>query len=709
MSKSKLSFIAGLATAAVFFVVSVPIGVMYTLDSLLYSDAETMGMTWTRHMQAQIPRLAGMTDSNERFDAEYLPTPTELSNLLNDVIASGSIYQVDIINPVCLCEITIGGFQNARNSFGLDDAHSSHHASEKHMPDLPPVSAQKAEIEHIFLNRTAHEAPMQHSTNNTSRPIDRSLVHSLLERDEHRIFILSGDGKSQPGKFAEVYHPAFVHNEPAYMIRVLVNLDEKAANYLKLILSTGAIVTILAVLSFAYPARKYLKTLKKKGEADARAHFLAETDVLTDIANRNAFQDQAPKFLDDCRTRGKAAILHIVDVNNFKTINDYHGHATGDQVLQKVAQVLAEQLADRGLLARIGGDEFAILTKDYRDGEILDMGKPIELYAAGSLQSVIVTLSAGQAKFPRDGADLAELMKNADLALYETKKSKTGRVTEFNDSMGEAFKAKVDLFEDFRNALSEFEIIPHYQPIINLGTGKVIGLEALARWAHPQKGIISPAVFHAIFEDSEISARLGMAMITNVLRDMGRWQEQGVDFEGVGINIGEGDLMRPGFVLDIAAGLARYNLPRGSLAIEVSENCLFGKNKEAFINKLRELRALGCFVVLDDFGTGFSSITQLKELPLTTLKIDKSFVDSIIENSADKAIVGSVIQLSTQLGFKIIAEGVETRQQHDLLKLMGCGMGQGYFYSKPVPASKVPGVISHFSNGTNGYTAALRA
>lgn len=706
MSKSNLVFLIVLLFTGAFFAVTVPVGLNYSTNSLLASEAETTGMAWARHIETRLPKLPGAVYTNDHLDPTNIITQKKLLGLLTDVINSGEIFQVDIVNPYCLCETSIGGYSPNQSDVPDDHPHAIH-APSSHFTagDVPIRVSMDPEHTHDHAHIKNAQVPSRDGAENYFViPIDRTVTANMFQHEHQPTIVNNGDGVSQPQKYAEVYHPVFSHGKPAYLLRILVNLDNKAATYKKLITNSLLIVLLLAVLSFIVPAMKYLSAAKKQKSADAKAHYLARTDILTKTANRNAFTECAPKILSECEQNNLFATLYIIDVNNFKTINDYHGHAAGDQVLKTIAKLLEEKVGNKGFLSRIGGDEFAILIKENTSNVTkIDVNKPIPINLTTSLKSVEVTLSAGYAQFPRDGADINVLLQNADLALYDAKTAKDARPHRYSPSMSKAFMEKIDLFDNFRKALSDSEIVPFYQPLINLQSGKLVGFEALARWNHPQKGIIKPDVFHPIFEDAELTALLGQSMIRSTMRDMGRWQQQGIDFQTVGINIGEGDLMRPGLTLDIAAGLQKYNLTRGQLAIEITENFIFGKNKELFVHKLQELKDLGCHVALDDFGTGYSSITQIKDLPINMLKIDKSFVNHVTKNAADQAIVSALILLGGQLGFKLIAEGVETQEQNDLLTKLNCTMAQGYLYSKPVTAMQVPSLIAKY-NDTNSPT-----
>ena len=235
--------------------------------------------------------------------------------------------------------------------------------------------------------------------------------------------------------------------------------------------------------------------------------------------------------------------------------------------------------------------------------------------------------------------------------------------------------------------------MPYYQPIINAETGQLVGLEALARWMHPAKGVLTPASFYTALEDPEISALLGKEMIRLVTGHMGNWKADNLPFNYVGVNINAGDLDREGFVLETAKAIADNGLYGPNLSLEVSENCIFGDKKEKYCEKLDLLKNAGCRIALDDFGTGYSSINQLKQVPFDTVKIDRSFITDIDQSENDRAIVKALTDLSRSMKFKLIAEGVETDEQLETTKELGVSLIQGFLFAEPMPMSEVPSFI----------------
>ena len=428
-----------------------------------------------------------------------------------------------------------------------------------------------------------------------------------------------------------------------------------------------------------------------------KAHYLATHDLLTNTYNRNAFQEYAPKILRSCGDRETSAIVFLFDLNNFKEINDYYSHHAGDEILCAFAQALRTNLPKDGYLARLGGDEFVIIIPDIDPSreieDIMEIPDELATEIDNGRQIIHATVSAGVAIYPRDGSNINELIRNADLALYKAKSESKAKLCEYDSEMGKVFNDRLDLRDEFKFALLESEIEPFYQPLMNTKTGVVEGFEALARWRHPKRGVLTPGVFGEMLDDIELSAMVGDIMFEKVVANMKEWQEAGIPFGTVGLNAGEGDLLRPGFSLKILSQLEKNNLSTDRFAIEIVETCMFGNNKDLFVNHLNVLKDAGCRIALDDFGTGYSSITQLKDIPCTTVKIDKSFVDNVVDNEADRAIIQALIKLGHELDFHLIMEGIEEKAQMDILNQIGAIFMQGYYFAKPMPAHEVPNFI----------------
>lgn len=699
--RKHLASLLALIFALLSIVMLAQVGIQYAMRALLVQHAHSTGMEWAHHIEVRTPTLPEIVQSDPDSELRKSPSAIEFTKMVGGMLSVGNIYQVDVINPDCYCDISLGTYfakiSASQETAGLVHAHD--HAQPMlqetpHHANMQPTASAPAQ--NTFDHVLGLEAPHGGFEDNENRfGFDRAFVQGIAANEQHDIILHSSGLPNQPSRFAEVYHPVTANGETAYVLRILVDLDQEYARYWVTLYAGAGMILLLVLMAFSYPATKYLQTSRKQKEADLQAHFLASHDIMTNANNRNSFQNIAPKVLEACLKNNQAAAVFLFDVDNFKEVNDYHSHEAGDQVICALAEMLNQAAPEGAHVARLGGDEFAIIVGginlDEIDPEqILNISTTMRVPIGDGRLLVSKSISGGVSIFPRDGSNLEELMRCADLALYAAKSAEGGQICEYDPGMSVDFYERLDLRDEFKGALENSEIIPYYQPLVNIGTGEVVGFEALARWNHPQRGILSPIEFEEMLDDHELSAIVGAIMLKKTVQDMKRWKARAIPFVCVGLNVGEGDLLRPGFAPNIISELKQNGLRPRNLAIEITESCMFGSNKEAFIRQLESLRMAGCAIALDDFGTGYSSITQIKELPCTTVKIDKSFVNDVVHDKSDQAIIQSLLELGETLGFNLVLEGVETVDQCDLLSSLGCEIAQGYFYSRPMPAGQVP-------------------
>ncbi|MFH5925180.1 bifunctional diguanylate cyclase/phosphodiesterase [Roseomonas xinghualingensis] len=410
---------------------------------------------------------------------------------------------------------------------------------------------------------------------------------------------------------------------------------------------------------------------------------LAYHDQLTGLANRPGFNESAMRGL----VEGGPVALLLIDLDGFKHVNDTLGHAAGDAVLREVAARLADRLGGRGELARLGGDEFAALLPGFGCAaqaralvrELLD-ALAAEPFAIRG-RHFPIRASAGLVLVPAGaGKDFGTLLTNADLALYRAKEAGGGTCQIFEASIREEYEARRLLDEEIGRAVrcGEFEL--HYQPQMRLADGALVGAEALLRWRHPTRGLLSPGLFLEALEASPHTGAVGAWIIDQACRYVAEWRMTGLDLR-IGANL-FGEQLRAGdLVGTVEAALARYGLPAEVLELELTENIALRKDPE-LLAQIRSLRARGVGIAFDDFGTGFASLTTLKDFPLTRLKIDRSFTANLREGTHDAAIVEGVLVLGRSLGLEVIAEGVETEAQEQFLAARGCDEGQGHRYGR---------------------------
>ncbi|MEM8812833.1 MAG: EAL domain-containing protein [Pseudomonadota bacterium] len=425
---------------------------------------------------------------------------------------------------------------------------------------------------------------------------------------------------------------------------------------------------------------------------------LAETDSLTDVANRAAFQGLARAAIARAVETQTIGALCLVDLNRFKQINDHFGHAAGDAVLKETSRWLTGLVGEGGQVARLGGDEFALILAGFTSADDLDHVVRERFAALDHSfdfqgRTIDFAASVGYAVFPDDGTCLEDAMARADLALYESKHAGCCIICKYEARFGTAFARRVKLINDFRSALKNDEIVPHYQPIVELETQRLSGFEALARWNHPTRGTLPAGAFLDVFEDRELVAELCTVMLEATFADMARWKADGILFGRVGVNVTDVNLLRPGFALTISAMLGQYGIQPREFVLEVTENTVF-KAQEAILDALINLRELGVSIALDDFGTGYSSLTHLQDIPFDILKIDKTFTQGMQSSITSRAIVEAVVQLGNALGYSTVAEGIETETDAAALKALNCERGQGYYFARPMPADEVPALAT---------------
>ncbi|HKO96495.1 MAG TPA: EAL domain-containing protein [Pyrinomonadaceae bacterium] len=432
----------------------------------------------------------------------------------------------------------------------------------------------------------------------------------------------------------------------------------------------------------------HLEELVQKRTAEVER--LAYYDSLTNLPNRVLFADRTQQALNNATHSRETVGLLLLSLDRFKKINDTLGHETGDLLLQEVAIRLCEGVRAGDTIARLGGDEFAFLvnhvqgTEDLAElaHEILSALNPsIVLHA----HELYVNASIGIGVFPADGPDFANIMKNAGAALHRAKR-KGGSCYEFYaaEMNAEALK-RLALENDLRRAVSNQEFVTYYQPVIDFPSGKIVGSEALVRWQHPKLGLLAPAEFIDIAEDTGLILGIADQVLFAAATQTRLWQDQGFGALRSAVNISARQFQDKNFVDRVVGILAAAHLDPQSLELEITETSIM-ENAEVAMSVLSEIRKMGVRIAIDDFGIGYSSLSYLKRLPIDTVKLDRSFVTGASTDPKDAALVMAIITLAHNLNLKVIAEGVETIGQHDFLRLLKCDEGQGYLFGRPMPA-----------------------
>ncbi|MFN3946214.1 MAG: putative bifunctional diguanylate cyclase/phosphodiesterase [Allosphingosinicella sp.] len=433
------------------------------------------------------------------------------------------------------------------------------------------------------------------------------------------------------------------------------------------------------------------RNISHQKRAEERAHWAAKHDALTGLPNRVLLQQELETLT---ATRDAGFALLVLDVDEFKKINDTLGHDAGDAILCTFSERLRRAARSEDMVARLAGDEFAILLRGVRDeAEVEAAAAKIfaGLRAPHVHQGKILdcSTSIGASLFPKHGRTKAELLKNADVALYVAKSSGRRNLKIFNAAMRSELEDRNAMIGRARGALADDLILPFYQPKVELGTGRVSGFEALLRWRDPRLGLQTPDTIMAAFEDLSLAAEISDRIVGRMIADMQSWMERGWDFGHVAFNAAAAELRAADFAERLLDRLCQARIPTACVQMEVTETVFLGRGAEYVERSLRLLSANGVRIALDDFGTGYASLTHLKEFPVDLLKIDRSFVKDLQSDADAGAIVDAVIGLGKSLRIDVVAEGIETRAQHDTLLALGCRYGQGFLYSPAVAADEI--------------------
>jgi len=419
---------------------------------------------------------------------------------------------------------------------------------------------------------------------------------------------------------------------------------------------------------------------------------LAQHDCLTDLPNRILLKDRLTQAIAFCRRRHNQLGVLYLDLDRFKNINDSLGYMLGDKLLQCVAKRLGACLRDSDTVSRVGGDEFVVMLS-----EVAGAGESAS--AAGRILTALtlphriaehelhVSVSIGICSYPDDGLDANNLIKSAEAAMYQAKANGRNNYQFFTQEMNAGAIERQSLEGELRCALEREEFVLHYQPKMNLETGAIIGAEALIRWVHPDRGLVSPAQFIPIAEDSGLIVPIGRWVLREACKQARAWMDAGLPPIPMAVNISSIEFRNPNFLASVRTILKETRWDPHHLEIEMTERLLM-QNSDSSASVLQALKTMGVQLALDDFGTGYSSLSYLKRFPIDVLKVDQSFVRDISTNSSDAAIIEAIISMGKSLKQRVIAEGIETQEQLTFLRAHHCDEGQGYYFSPPVVAEQ---------------------
>ena len=441
-----------------------------------------------------------------------------------------------------------------------------------------------------------------------------------------------------------------------------------------------------------------VRDITERKMTEQRIRHIAHHDDLTGLPNRSLIRDRLDQAILHAQRRERSVAVAFIDLDGFKMVNDGLGHNAGDELLKVVGQRMQDCLRREDTLGRFGGDEFVIILAD-QSGDPAALGPILEKICQAVHEPVLlggqevqVSCSMGVVMYPRDGADPNTLMMNADAAMYRAKEMGKNVFQFYTREMNASVEQKLILLKGLRGALDDGQFHLLYQPKVDLRTGLIIGVESLIRWQHPEHGIISPLRFIGLAEESGLIVAIGDWVLQTACRQNFAWQQAGLAPITISVNVSPRQFEEKRLVERVAQALADSGLDPACLELEVTESLIM-RDLAQSVGKMRELEAMGISLSIDDFGTGYSSLSALKSFPITRLKIDKSFVSELADNTDDQAIAMAVISLGHKLNLRVIAEGVETEQQCNFLRDNDCDEMQGYLFSMPVPASKIHSLL----------------
>nr|WP_315251434.1 EAL domain-containing protein [uncultured Duganella sp.] len=436
-----------------------------------------------------------------------------------------------------------------------------------------------------------------------------------------------------------------------------------------------------------------VRDISERKLAEERMLHLAHHDTLTGLPNRSLISDRLEHTIAQARRNGGTVLVAFIDLDGFKLVNDGLGHNAGDELLKVVARRMSDCLRASDTVGRFGGDEFVLLLNE--TASAVDAAPVLERVREAVLQSVSVSgqevqvsCSIGVAVYPNDGNDAGTLLMNADAAMYRAKELGKNNIQFYTREMNASIEEKLVLLEGLRSALEDGQFRLLYQPKVDLHTGRVFGVEALVRWEHPEHGVIGPDRFIPLAEESGMIIALGEWVLRTACAQNRAWQDAGLPPLRVSVNVSPRQFEEQQLVQRVRRALADSGLAPEWLELEVTEGVIMRDLQQA-VAKMAEVKAMGVSLSIDDFGTGYSSLSALKSFPISTLKIDKSFVRDLGRSSGDEAIASSIIGLAHRLRLRVIAEGVETEQQRAFLRDNGCDEMQGYLFSRPLPPQQL--------------------
>lgn len=505
----------------------------------------------------------------------------------------------------------------------------------------------------------------------------------------------------------------------------LTRVDNPRSIQLILLLVMLLLIVLEAFLLFRPAVRDVRKEWEQRvaeheterAEDQLKLSYLARYDPLTGLINRFMFSDRLQRAIARARRNEELVALMFLDLDDFKTVNDHYGHATGDALLKQVAKRIVAAVRESDSVARIGGDEFTVILENGTRLEdagqvaakILD--SVAEPYIVGN-RELRVTTSIGIAMYPLDGDSSQALLRDADIAMYSAKAAGSNNYQYFTPQLRQSASDRLQLIDGLRRAVATGDGLRlAYQPWIDTDTGEVAGVEALLRWEHPELGIVPPERFVSLAEQTDLIVPLGVWAMHEACRQLKKWHDSGLEKFAVSINVSPRQLRRGNLADIVEQTLRRTKLDASWLKLELTERTLVDDTETAR-RTLERLRAIGVSIAIDDFGTGYSSLSYLKSFPIDAIKIDREFVRDAVTDADTATVSESMVSLAKKLRLEVIAEGVETREQLDVVRGFGCTLVQGYYVSRPLAVDRIPRAVEKgfgFMASTGGGQVRVRS
>ena len=538
-------------------------------------------------------------------------------------------------------------------------------------------------------------------------PSIRLMVRHVLESEDFDI-VEASDGL-EAIKAVEKHHPALILldavmpgidgfttckqiKDKGYTdipVMMITGLDDDAS--VERAYEVGAIDFITKPIKWAVLKHR-VKSVVAKVVAERKVQLLAYRDTLTSLPNRLLFADRLEQAVIRCERSRTSMALMLVDIDDFKLVNDSFGHDAGDKLIKAVGQLISKSLRRADTIARLGGDEFAVIIEGINSPDdaisIADnLTTILEHNVRLDDQETYTSASIGIAVYPDDGKDARTLLKNADTAMFRAKENGRHCFQFYKPEMSVTAMERLDLENSLKAAFENDEFLIYYQPIIDIHKNEIVAVEALLRWQHPDKGMIHPVDFISIVEDCGLIVALGEWLIFSICKQISIWQDAGLEKQHVSINLAPRQFKEQDLVVVFTQAMSEYDVDASSLSVEITERTLIDNIGEVEAT-LKKLRSMGMRIMLDDFGTGYASLAYLKEFPVDVVKIDREFIAGIPDNREDSAIVEAIAGLTRGLNLSLIAEGVENEPQLKVLKSIGCQYAQGYYWSKALPGDE---------------------